>query len=189
MKKIIGLFLLILCCSAVVAQSEDVPLPKNLQVKAPKDQQGQQKAERKMKFVAGGTIGFGVNRSELNLKLAPHFGICPGIDFLCIGVGGTYYLNYYKDPFSGLKQFTHIYGFGGFVEGYVWDRLVLHAEYEWLRFPALDETSHGVLLGPGYKQNVSDMVSVYGHILFPVYETLNGVYGVVEMRVGVNVTF
>lgn len=186
MKKILGIFLLLFCFSGVMAQSEDVPLPKNLRT-ATSD--GQPKKERKIKFVAGGTVGFGVNRSELNLKLAPHFGICPGVDFLCVGVSGTYFLNYYKDPFSGLKYFTHIYGFGGFIEGYVWDRLVLHAEYEWLKFPESGESCHGVLLGPGYKQTITDRLSLYGHLLFSVYETLNGVYGIMEMRVGVNFTF
>ena len=188
MKKIIGLIFIFFISTALMAQVEDVPLPKSLQTNS---HDGQNSTERKIKFVAGGNIGFGVSHSELNLQLSPHFGIKPAVDFLCIGVGGTYNLNYYKDPYSGLKYFTHIFGFNAFVEGYVWKRLVLHAEYEWLSFPYSEnerQNSNGVLIGPGYTQNLTDKVSMYGLILFPVYDELN-VYGVVEMRVGVNVTF
>lgn len=188
MKKLIGFILIVLLSCSVMAQSENVPLPRSLQTKSTGD--GQEKPERKVKFVAGGTVGFGFSRSELNLQLSPHFGIKPAVDFLCFGVGGTYNLNYYKDPSSGLKYFTHIFGFNAFAEGYIWNRLVLHAEYEWLNFPGGEDrwSSNGVLVGPGYTQGLTDKVSMYGLILFPVYDERN-VYGVVEMRVGVNVTF
>ena len=191
MNRIIGLvfgvLLLAFSASDIMAQEdvENVPLPKSLMAR-----DGSPLAERKVKFVVGGNVGFGVSYSQLNMQLSPHFGICPGIDFICIGIGGTYHLNYYKS-YDGVKNFTHIFGARAFVEGYAWDRLVIHAEYEWLSFPGGIEgrqNTNGVLVGAGYKQKLSDHFSVYGLFLFPVYDELN-VYSIMEIKVGVNYKF
>ena len=85
MKKIFGLIfgllLLALTAGDVVAQTdvENVPLPKSLMVR-----DNSPLAERKVKFVVGGNVGFGVSYSQLNMQVSPHFGICPGIDFICV---------------------------------------------------------------------------------------------------------
>jgi len=191
MNKIIGLVfgVLLMAFSAadMMAQEdvENVPLPKSLQTR-----DGNPLNERKVKFVVGGNVGFGVSYSQLNMQLSPHFGICPGIDFICIGIGGTYHLNYYKS-YDGVKNFTHIFGARAFIEGYAWDRLIIHAEYEWLSFPGGIEgrqNTNGVLVGAGYKQKITDHFSMYGLFLFPVYDELN-VYSIMEIKVGVNYKF
>ena len=90
-----------------------------------------------------------------------------------------------------MKNFTHIFGARAFIEGYAWDRLIIHAEYEWLSFPGGVEgrqNTNGVLVGAGYKQKLSDHFSVYGLFLFPVYDELN-VYSIMEIKVGVNYKF
>jgi hypothetical protein len=180
--------LLIAFSGNLAAQNiDDVPLPKSLKSGGKADAPDK---DRKVKFVVGGYLGFGVGYSVLNLHVSPHVGICPGIDFLCIGVGGTYQLTYYRDP-NGYKSFSHVFGFNAFVEGYIWDRLVLHGEYEWLSFPGGTDgrfTSNAVLLGPGYKQNITDKLSVYTHLLFPAYDPEN-VYPIIDIRVGVNYKF
>lgn len=191
MKKIVGLIfsvlLLGLTVDDVVAQTdvENVPLPKSLMAR-----DNSPLADRKVKFMFGGNIGFGVSYSQLNMQVSPHFGICPGIDFICFGIGGTYHLNYYKS-YDGIKYFNHIFGFRAFLEGYIWKRLVLHAEYEWLSFPSGAngrENTNGVLVGAGYKQDISDHWSAYGLFLFPVYDQLN-VYSIIEIKAGVNYKF
>ena len=89
-----------------------------------------------------------------------------------------------------------------FVEGYVWQRLILHAEYELLSFPVnyafvgdplfkgVHErpTAHGILLGPGYKQDLGTNLSIYSVFLFSVYDPQN-VRGIMDIRVGVNYKF
>ena len=88
------------------------------------------------------------------------------------------------------------------MEGYVWQKLVLHAEYELLSFPAnypfatdpLFEgvnkrpAAHGILLGPGYKQDLGTNLSLYTVFLFSVYDPQN-VRGIMDIRVGVNYKF
>lgn len=200
MKKIAFFlcFVLVFALNGNTFAQDDVPLPKSLKGNSGTTANGNGTTqERKIKFVVGGNVGFGVNRSTLDLQLTPHFGIKPAIDFLCIGVGGTYYLNYRKDFSSGLKYFTHIFGFSGFIEGYIWDKLVLHGEYEWLSFPGNEAgriSHHGILIGPGYKQNVGSNFSVYGNLLFPVFEQSDdhayaNYYSILEIRVGFNYTF
>ena len=96
----------------------------------------------------------------------------------------------------------HIFGGKVFVEGYIWQRLILHAEYELLSFPAnyafatdplfvgVNErpAAHGILLGPGYKQDLGTNLSLYTVFLFSVYDPQN-VRGIMDIRVGVNYKF
>ena len=201
MKKIAILLVLFLFSFGLAAQNT-VPIPKSLLAGAKSSQSGPDTTNRKVKFVVGGNIGFQVSNNVLDMQISPHVGILPGIDFLCIGIGGTYQLTYYKDPITALKGFQHIFGGNLFVEGYVWQRLVLHVEYELLSFPskyafATDPifvgvherpTAHGILLGPGYKQDISRDLSVYSVFLFSVYDPQN-VRGIMDIRVGVNYKF
>lgn len=183
MKKFLLFGLLLCMLGAGIAQEEDVPLPKSLQSYKPRTD----KAERQISFVAGGYVGaqFGTVTS---VEASPHFGICP-VDFLCIGVGGTYMYMRVEDYYDTYQ--THVFGFNGFLEGYAWDKLVLHAEYEFLSFPWRDDArlnSHALLAGPGYQQKVSDKVYIYGLILFPVLTT-EDVYSIPVIRIGFNVKF
>ena len=202
MKKIATFLLLILVSFSLVAQ-QNVPLPKSLRSLANSSKKTTcDSANRKVQFIVGGNVGFQVSNNVLDMQLSPHVGILPGIDFLCIGVGGTYQLTYYKNPITAIKSLQHIFGGNVFVEGYVWQKLVLHAEYELLSFPANyafatdplfigkheRPAAHGVLLGPGYKQDIGTNLSVYSVFLFLVYDPQN-VYGIMDIRVGINYKF
>lgn len=187
MKKTIILLFFIVITAGVSAQStEYVPLPKSL---APTKTGNT--TERAVKFEVGGSFNFGLGGNTLAIKVAPHFGVLP-VKFLCIGIGGTYEFMLVKD-YTGLNAQHHIFGGGTFVEGYIWQRLVLHAEYEALSYPIMDADHsrilcHGVLLGPGYLQEINDHWSVYGLFLLPVYDSEN-IYPIVTARVGFNFKF
>lgn len=201
MKKIATILILFLFGFGLSAQST-VPIPKSLLAGAKSSQNRPDTTNRKVRFVVGGNIGFQVSNNVLDMQISPHIGILPGVDFLCFGIGGTYQLTYYKDPYTGNKGFQHIYGGNVFVEGYVWQRLILHAEYELLSFPVnyafvgdplfkgVHErpTAHGILLGPGYKQDLGTNLSIYSVFLFSVYDPQN-VRGIMDIRVGVNYKF
>ena len=194
-----NLFLVIcfLVASGLVSAQgvETVPLPKNLQRYQARNLDDQ---ERKVNFLVGGNVGFGVGANMLQLQLAPHVGIYPAIPWLCFGVGGTYHLYYVKDYYSGNKSFVHIFGARGFLEGQVWkQRILLHAEYEWLTYPDTDgdgerENTHAILVGPGYQQFIGERFSMYGLLLFPIYEAEGNppnAYSIMEARIGVNFKF
>ena len=202
MKKIATVLILFLFSFGLVAQ-DIVPLPKSLRTGNSASQTtAKDTSNRKVKFVVGGNIGFQVSNNVLDMQISPHVGILPVVDWLCVGIGGSYQLTYYKDPITAYKGFQHIFGGNVFVEGYVWQRLVLHAEYELVSFPtnyafATDPlfigvnerpTAHGVLLGPGYKQDISKNLSLYSVFLFSVYDPQN-VRGIMEIRVGANYKF
>lgn len=195
MKKIATLLILFLFTFGLTAQN-NVPIPKSLLAGTKSSQNGPDSTNRKLKFIVGGNVGFQIAGNVLDMQIAPHIGILPGVDFLCFGIGGTYQLTYYKNPFTTQKAFQHIFGGNFFVEGYVWQRLILHAEYELLSFPAIDPSAekneryaaHGILLGPGYKQDIGTNVSVYTVFLFSVYDPQN-VRGIMDIRVGFNYKF
>lgn len=201
MKKLATLLTLLVFCFGLSAQ-ENVPLPKSLRGGNASQSSSDNNSERKVEFLVGGNIGFQISGNVLDMQLSPHVGILPGIDFLCIGIGGTYQLTYYKDRITAQKGFQHIFGGNFFVEGYIWQKLVLHAEYELLSFPAsypfateplfvgVNErpSAHGILLGPGYKQDIGTNLSVYSLFLFSVYDPQN-VRGIMDIRVGVNYKF
>ena len=200
MKKIATILLLSLISFSLTAQ-DNVPLPKSLRTGSSASQTARDTSNRKVHFIAGGLIGFQISNNVLDMQVSPHLGILPGIDFLCFGIGGTYPLTYYKDPL-GDKGFQPIFGGNVFVEGYIWQRLILHAEYEVLSFPASypfatdplfigkheRPAAHGVLLGPGYKQDIGSNLSIYTVFLFSVYDPQN-VRGIIDIRVGVNFKF
>lgn len=184
MKKIIWFIAILLSFSVLYAQ-EEVPLPKSLQTRQAKHDN----KERTFDFLVGGYVGaqFG---SITAIEVSPHFGICP-VDFLCVGIGGTYIYMYINDNYYSDDEQTHVFGGNAFVEGYVWDKLILHAEYEYLSFPINNGArldSHALLAGPGYQQGVTDKLYVYGVLLFPVVKTEN-VYSIPVVRLGVNFRF
>ncbi len=199
MKKIAS-FLLIFFLGFCLCAQTTVPLPRSLRSAANQNSR-LDTSNRKVWGVVGGTIGFQVSNNILNMQLSPHLGILPGVDFLCVGIGGSYQFTYYKDP-NGYKSFQHIFGGNVFLEGYIWQRLVLHAEYELMSFPANfafatdplfigkheRPAAHGVLLGPGYKQDLGTNLSIYTVFLFSVYDPQN-VRGIMDIRVGVNYKF
>jgi hypothetical protein len=201
MKKIATILILLFLSFGLTAQN-NVPIPKSLLAGTKSSQKGPDTTNRKLKFIVGGNIGFQVAGNVLDMQISPHIGILPGVDFLCFGIGGTYQLTYYKNPISGIKTLQHIVGGNVFVEGYVWQRLILHAEYEVLSFPVnypfvgdplfkgVHErpSAHGILLGPGYKQDIGTDLSVYTVFLFSVYDPQN-VRGIMDIRVGVNYKF
>ena len=200
MKKIATILFLFLLCSGLAAQST-IPIPKSLLAGTKPSQKAPDTTNRNIRFVVGGYVGFQVSNNLLDLQVSPHVGILPGIDFLCVGIGGTYQLTYYKDIY-GRKSFQHIFGGNFFVEGYIWQKLVIHAEYELLSFPSQyvftttplfmganeRPAAHGILAGPGYKQDVGNNLSFYTLVLFSIYDPQN-VRGIVDVRVGVNYKF
>ena len=201
MKKIAS-FLLILLFGCVLCAQTNVPLPRSLRPASNQNQNSHtDTSSRKVWGIVGGTVGFQVSNNVLDMQLSPNVGILPGIDFVCVGIGGTYQLTYYKDP-NGYKGFQHIFGGNVFVEGYIWQKLVLHAEYELMSFPvnyplATDPlfigkherpAAHGILLGPGYKQDIGKNLSIYTVFLFSIFDPQN-VRGIMDIRVGVNFKF
>ena len=202
MKKIATILLLFLVTFSLAAQ-EAVPLPRSLRPNSGSSQNAaRDTSNRKLQFIVGGNVGFQISNNVLDMQVSPHIGILPGVDWLCFGIGGTYQLTYYKNPITAVKSLQHIFGGNVFLEGYVWQRLVLHAEYELLSFSsnyafATDPlfvgkherpAAHGVLLGPGYKQDIGTDVSIYTLFLFSVYDPQN-VRGIMDIRVGVNYKF
>lgn len=202
MKKIASFLLILLLGYGLCAQTT-VPLPRSLRPATHQNQNSRvDTSNRKVWCVVGGTIGIQISNNVLDLQLSPHIGILPGVDFLCFGIGGSYQLTYYKNPITAIKSFQHIYGGNVFLEGYIWQRLVLHAEYELMSFPVnyplateplfmgVNErpAAHGILLGPGYKQDIGTNLSIYTVFLFSVYDPQN-VRGIMDIRVGVNFKF
>lgn len=185
MKKILFILVVCLAVGAVSAQEEEVPLPKSLAYK----QYKKNGEKRKFDFIAGGYFGLQIGNLT-SIDVSPHFGICP-VDFLCIGIGGTYMFANYHDSYYAINTQSHIFGGNAYIEGYIWDRLVIHAEYEFLSFPQQDKTrlnSHALLVGAGYQQQITEMIYIYGHILFPAYST-EKVYPLANYRLGINVKF
>lgn len=201
MKKLVTIIILLFLSFGLAAQN-DVPIPKSLLAGTKPSQKGADSTNRKVLFIVGGNLGFQIAGNVLDMQISPHVGILPGVDFLCFGIGGFYQLTYYKNPISGIKTLQHIVGGNVFVEGYVWQRLILHAEYEVMSFPSgyafatdpffvgVNErpSAHGILLGPGYKQDIGTSMSIYTVFLFSVYDPQN-VRGIMDIRVGVNYKF
>ena len=198
MKRFVLIIICVIIAAAGVRAQEDVeteavPLPKSLR-------QGvnikNNEAERKVKILVGGYFGFSIGMNT-NVELAPHVGIVP-IKYLAIGVGGTYIYNSLRG-FNGARDKYHIFGANAFIEGYLWNYLVLHASYEYLRYklPIYDLMgnvaayewvgTHAVLIGPGYKQQVTNNVSIYSLILFNINNDEYSLYSIPIIRFGVNI--
>lgn len=188
MKKLLCICCLLFCMGNIFAQhDEDIPLPKSLQTGKAIN------AERKVKFLVGGSFGFQIGNYTA-IELSPKLGIYP-TDFLAMGITGTYM--FMHDRYYGVN--SHTFGGGVFIEGYLWKRLILHATYEYLNFDAVLQNSitgqlytervgnHGILLGPGYKQQVGERVNFFFLILFCVYQGEYTPYSLPSYKVGVTV--
>lgn len=174
--------------SILYAQEEtDVPLPKSLQ-----NTKSIKNPDRKIKFLTGGTFGFQIGNYTA-IELSPKFGFYP-CEYLSLGITGTYM--FMRDRYYNYN--SHTFGGGVFVEGYLWQRLILHAEYEYLNFEVTDYNSlgqlvqtrvgnHGVLLGPGYRQIISDRISLYFLVLFCVYQGNYSPYAIPNYKVGITI--
>lgn len=193
MKKIyLLLWVSLFTCSSfslLCQEEEPLPLPKSLQ-------QNRLFSDKRPTFLVGGNVGFQFGNYTF-IDVSPHVGIYP-FDFLCIGVGASYmYMryNYYKQ-----YNDSHIYGVKAFIEGYIWRLLVLHAEYEYINYKLnfynmqtgkLTKServgTHAFLVGPGYKQPVTNKISLYCLLLFNLYEDNYSFFSNPVVRVGINV--
>ncbi|MCQ2285732.1 MAG: hypothetical protein MJZ76_02525 [Bacteroidales bacterium] len=196
MKKYIFLIIsLIFCIQTAFSQIEQIPLPKSLRT----SKETTIGKERKVKIQLGGNFGLSFG-SVINVAVSPHVGICP-VKWLSIGVGGYYSYQYYKyHQLSSLNsKGSHTFGVSGYIEAYPWNRLIIHASYEYLNYAAqyYDPISynylytdrvgtHAILAGIGYKQAISDRLSVYSLILFNLNQDKYSIYSNPLIRVGVN---
>ncbi|MDR2980033.1 MAG: hypothetical protein LBV02_06310 [Bacteroidales bacterium] len=188
MKKLLSLLLLLFSVSLLWAQQDnDVPLPKSY-----RDNTKERKTSNRPRLMSGGNFGlqFGTHTA---VSISPVIGIYP-TDWLLVGVGGSYmysYDNYYKLS-------SHVFGFTAFVQGLVFkQRLILYAGYEYVNYDYFYQhytggqiykkrnDSHGLFLGPGYRQPISDNFAIYGLLLFDVIQTYDSFYGNPIIRMGV----
>lgn len=176
---------------------DNVPLPKSLRtITTSRTTKNGEVKERKIKINTGGYFGLQLG-TNIAIDLSPRIGFYP-FKNMCIGIGGTYMFMSQKS--YGERINTHIFGGNAFVEGYFWDKLVLHASYEFTNYPRVyaisgsNETytervnTQALLLGGGYQQRISNMVSLYGLILFDVLNDTYSFYSNPQIRVGVNVS-
>lgn len=188
MKKILFSVILSLFVITLAAQSDDVPLPKSLQ-KSEKSA-----LNKKVKFTVGG--GFGLQfGTYTSVSISPVIGIYPAVDWLLIGVGGTYQFT----SFNGLSY--NDFGVNAFIRGLLWQqRIILHVGYEYMNFDLgyniYDKKrerfdAHALYLGPGYRQRIGDHVGVYVLLLFNLASSTSdrGVYPFFYPAIGVTFDF
>ena len=198
MKKILVFLLIIFMAQGAWAQVQfDVPLPKSLRTVNSKDN-----PERKIKFQTGGNIGVEIG-ALMGLEIQPKFAIVP-IEQLSIGLTATYVFRW-NVP---MKEVSNTFGLSPFVEGYLFKKqLVLHLEYEFVNFPVREydmygnvvgkfrTSTHVILVGAGYRKDLSDHSSISTVILLPVYQynpdkiNYYGAWYTPIVRVGYNYLF
>ena len=195
MKKLLILLLIIpfFTISFIHAQNnDDVPLPKSLQTKNDKSKGNLE--NKKLKFTAGGYFGmyFGGYSS---ISVTPLFGIYPKIDWLLVGVSGTYMFthdSYYNASF-------HDFGFGAFVRGLIWKRrIIAHLSYEYMNISYYDSQgnkerlgAHALYIGPGYRQRLGDKFSVFFILMINVAKSVDerGIFPVIYPNIGITYDF
>lgn len=189
MKKIaflLSFLLLPLFTIQILAQvEEDVPLPKSLRQVEP------EREKSRIKMMGGGNLGLQFG-SYTAVSLSPTFGIYP-VEWILVGVSATYMYSY--DTYYNLS--SNVFGFSAFLQGLVLKkRLILYAGYEYVNYdlfyqdnlgPILKmrNDSHGIFLGPGYRQPISDNLAAYGLILFDIIQSYDSFYGNPIIRFGV----
>lgn len=198
MKRILVLILIFFMAQGVWAQVQfDVPLPKSLRTVNSKDN-----PDRKIKFQTGGNIGIQIG-ALMGLEVQPKFAIVP-IEQLSIGLTATYIFRWNVPT----KEVSNTFGFSPFVEGYLFKKqLILHAEYEFVNFPVREydiygneigrfrSSSHVILVGAGYRKELSDRSSISFVVLLPVYQynpdgvNYYGAWYTPTVRVGYNYLF
>lgn len=172
MKRILVLILIFFMTQGAWAQVQfDVPLPKSLRTVNSKDN-----PDRKIKFQTGGNVGIQIG-ALMGLEIQPKIAIVP-IEQLSIGLTATYIFRW-NVP---MKEVSNTFGLSPYVEGYFFKRqLVLHLEYEFVNFPVKEyynnivvrkfrTSSHVLLVGGGYRRDLSDHSSISVIVLLPVYQ-------------------
>jgi len=198
MKRLLVLILIIFMAQGAWAQVKfDVPLPKSLRTVNSKD-----KPDRKIKFQTGGNVGVEIG-ALMGLEIQPKIAVIP-IEQLSIGLTATYVFRW-NVP---MKEVSNIFGLSPFVEGYlIKKQLVLHVEYEFVNFPVREydiygnemgrfrSSSHVILVGAGYRKELSDRSSITTIVLLPVYQfnpdrvNYYGAWYTPIVRVGYNYLF
>lgn len=145
-------------------------------------------ARDESKFFAGGGVGLSFG-SVTSVRVNPFVGyrIFPKTS---AGVGAVY--EYYSYDATS----TSIYGGSVFGEQYIGDQFFVHGEYELLSLEtaAFDKLElhtgqdrflhHGILVGGGYRQQLSDAGSLFILALFNLNQTANSPYAVPIIKVG-----
>lgn len=149
-------------------------------------------------FSFGGNIGFGIGNCT-------YFTANPCIgyrfnNYVTAGIIGTY--EYYKYNYTYGPTFsTNIYGGGVYAEAFPLDFLTIHAEAQYLNFDnSFDASSYNpnseriwdipILVGAGYRRQISDIISVNLMLLFNINNTKELRYNVYENPIiRVNIMF
>ena len=192
MRKLVILFIFIFAfASYAVGQADDVPLPKSLRSHQPRSWE-----KKKLDMMVGGNFGaqFG---SYTAVSVSPMFGVYP-VKWLLVGVGGTYMFSH--DKYYNLS--SHVFGANVFAEGLIWKRrIIAHVGYEYVNYDSFYITqgvvgvqkermgSHAILLGPGYRQELSDSFAIYALLLFDVVQNTKSFYNNPIFRVGITYDF
>jgi len=194
MKKIILLlFLGTLICSVnhLFAQEDDIPLPKSLQKYQDRD------GKKKLNLTAGGSFEaqFG---SYTSVGVSPILGYYPA-KWILLGVGATYMFSFV----APLNYSSHAYGASAFAEGLIWkQRIIAHISYEYINYEDAEydpysllitkrerKNDHSLLIGPGYRQPISDNINIYLLCLFNIFQTSESFYSNPTVRIGITVDF
>ncbi len=195
MKKVIVFLLFAFLVQGLWAQNVNinVPLPKSLRTVSPSGDDAMN--NRKIKFQTGGNFNLQIG-NPMGFCLQPKIGVLP-VDWLMIGANISYTLRWYIPE----KWVGHTFGANPFVEAYLFQRqFIIHAGYEWVNYqPYMYEkqrtNSHVVLVGAGYRTNISAHSSMNFLVLLPVYQ-YNGDgfryysnWYTPQVRIGYNYTF
>lgn len=146
------------------------------------------------RFFVGGFLGL-----QLGTQTAINVSPLLGYRFsnrLSAGVGGTY--QYYNDRFFGQSNTTHLYGYSLFTRFRVIPRAFIHAEYESMSLksrlegPGFEQGprtwEENIFLGGGYRQPLSDRVSLNIMLLYNFNNNSQAYYQNPIFRVGVDVS-
>lgn len=173
MKKFLVFILIIFMAQGAWAQVQfDVPLPKSLRTVNSK-----KKPNRKVNFQTGGNIGIEIG-TLMGLQLQPKLAIDP-VEWMSVGLTATYVFRWNVL----MNEVSNTFGLNPYVEAYlIKKQLILHAEYEFVNFPVVlrdayynevgryRSSSHVVLVGGGYRKELSDRSSLNIIVLLPVFQ-------------------
>ena len=194
MKRVLFFLLIpfVLISFADAQTQDDVPLPKSLQTR--NNSQKGSFENKKLKFTVGGYLAMSFG-AYTNVLVTPLFGVYPMVDWLLVGVSGTYMFthdSYYKISY-------HDFGLGAFVRGLIWkQRIIVHFSYEYMNVGYYNTQgnmkrfgAHALYLGPGYRQNLGDRLSVFFVLMINVARSVNerGIFPTLYYNVGITYDF